>query len=565
MSSDEVQTSVDHVAAATGPAEPVPPTEAPIESTPEVHAAAAPAPAEPAAVSPLVAEAAASAPATEVPADPAAVDAPAAAEVAPDAERPRRRVELNPTIDPQKARPVPAPSLTEDAVTIANETARSVPMVVPSGPVELPPAHANLPAELEAQVEAALEAGLAAATPAATPPAPPTDAPAGLMVATIGSEDELQSGLRLKAKVQTVSDDNVFLEIGLRSPAILPTRQFPQGKHPKPGEEFLVVVDKYDADQGLVHVSLPKATRRVKGNWEELQVGQIVDAYVTKTNKGGLDVAVGQMRAFLPASQIDLGFVESAESYVGRKFPVQITEVNAAKRNLVVSRRMVLIAERKELAGQFWQKVDIGQQYQGTVKTIKDYGAFIDLGGVDGFLHIGEMSWSRVKHPSELLKEGMSIEVVVLSLDREKQKIGLGMRQLSTNPWANIEQRYQSGQVVTGKVTRIADFGAFVELEQGVEGLVHVSELDYRRVKSVGEVLKAGQETQVQVLEVNLERQRISLSLKAMKPKPEQPKDEDLSPSKGQAYERKRKEPLRGGTGSNTGSGLFGNPNDFRG
>jgi small subunit ribosomal protein S1 len=331
------------------------------------------------------------------------------------------------------------------------------------------------------------------------------------------------------------------------------------------GEEFLVHVEKFDADAGVIRVNLPKASRKIRGGWEELTVGQIAECLVNKTNKGGLEVTISNLRAFLPASQVDLGFVTSLESYVGQKFSVEVTEVNPAKRNLVVSRRAVLIQERKEAAANFWPKVDVGQQYAGRVKTIKDYGAFVDIGGVDGFLHIGEMSWSRLKHPSDVLGEGQQIDVVIISLDREKQKIGLGMRQLSQNPWEKIEEKYGVGANVTGKVTRTADFGAFVELEPSVEGLIHISELDHKRVRKVTDVLTVGQEVNVQVLEVAPDRQRISLSLKATKPKPEEPKDEDQAPGKGQAYERKRKEPLRGGTGSTGGGGLFGNPGDFGG
>src|SRR4029079_4756073 len=214
----------------------------------------------------------------------------------------------------------------------------------------------------------------------------------------------------------------------------------------------------------------------------------------------------------------------------------------------------------KEAAANFWPQVDVGQQYAGRVKTIKDYGAFVDIGGVDGFLHIGEMSWSRLKHPTDVVQEGQQIDVVIISLDREKQKIGLGMRQLSQNPGDKIEEKYGVGANVMGKVTRTADFGAFVELEPSVEGLSPISELDHKRVKRVADVLSVGQEVNVQVLEVAPDRQRISLSLKATKPKPEEPKEEDLAPSKGAGYERKRKEPLRGGTGTTGGGGLFGNP-----
>jgi len=480
-------------------------------------------------------------------------------------EPPRRKIQLNPTASPEQLRPVPTygeagePAAAAPSITTTSETVAAVAsaIVTPAAaPVSLPPKDAPLDAGLEAEIDAALAGALSAAPPvaegaaAAAPPVPP-------------SEDELVSGAQLKAKVQSVSSENVFCDVGYRVPGVVPLKQFPQGKHPREGEEFLVIADKFDAENGVILANLPKATRRPKGNWEELSVGQIVECYVNKTNKGGLEVTVSNLRAFLPASQVDLGFVSSLDPYVGQKFPVQITEVNPAKRNLVVSRRVLLIQERKEAAAQFWQQVEVGQQYTGTVKTIKDYGAFIDLGGVDGFLHVGEMSWSRIKHPSDILQEGSQVDVVILSLDREKQKIGLGMRQLAQNPWNTAADKYAVGRTVSGKVTRITDFGAFVELEPGVEGLIHISELDHRRVKRVADVLNVGQDVQAQVLEVVPDRQRISLSLKALKEKPDEPKDEDQAPGKGQPYDRKRKEPLRGGTGSSTPGGLFGNPSDF--
>lgn len=497
----------------------------------------------------------------------------AAAESSPAAEgedAPKRRVQLNPTQEAD-ARPVamfagttpaapPPAEAAGAAVADAEAAMASLPMSakVASVPVELPSEQVDLDASLEAELDAAMAGELSAPAPVAeagdagAPPLPQT-------------EDQLEAGTRLKAKVQSVTAEDVFCDVGFRSPGVLPLRQFPSGKHPSVGEEFLVHVEKFDPENGVILVNLPKATRRPKGNWEDLSVGQIVECLVNRTNKGGLEVTISNLRGFLPASQVDLGFVSSLDTYVGQKLTVQITEVNSAKRNLVVSRRAVVITERKELAQGFWEKVEVGQQFQGRVKTIKDYGAFIDLGGVDGFLHVGEMSWSRIKHPSEVLQEGQPVDVVILSLDRDKEKIGLGMRQLAQNPWVSAVDKYAVGRTVSGKVTRTTDFGAFIELEPGVEGLVHISELDHRRVKKVTDLLAVGQETQVQVLEVAPDRQRISLSLKALKAKPEseKPKDEDLAPGKGQAYERKRKEPLRGGTGGTGGTGLFGNPTDF--
>jgi len=479
-----------------------------------------------------------------------------------------RRPRLNPTVDPGQAVAVPSIIETTSPAAASGDAsapapASDAPPPPPAAPVEIPHEKLAIDADLEKELEAAMAGQMTA------PTAPPAGAQTpNLHQTTVSelpeSEDQLESGTKLKAKVQSVTAEDVFCEVGFRSPGVLPARQFPQGKQPRVGEEFLVVVEKYDPENSVILVNLPKATRRAKGNWEELTVGQVVDCTVTKTNKGGLEVNIGPLRAFLPASQVDLGFAPALDTYVGKKLTVQITEVNPAKRNLVVSRRVILIEERKELAVNFWQQVEVGQQYTGTVKTIKDYGAFVDLGGADGFLHIGEMSWTRVKHPSEVLKEGTSVDVVVLSLDRDKQKIGLGMRQLATNPWAGVEDRYPTGKNVTGKVTRVSDFGAFVELETGVEGLIHISELDHQRVRKVTDLVNVGQEIEMQVLEVLPDRQRISLSLKALKQKPEKPKDEDLAPSKGEQYERKRKEPLRGGTSSEGGGGLFGNPGDFR-
>lgn len=478
-----------------------------------------------------------------------------AADVEPEPEAPRRKVQLNPTPTDQPLAAVP--SLGPGTATASLTPA--------AGPVDLPPRQTQLDQGLEDEINAAMSGAMVA--PVSRPEAPSDGASSASTLAAElpATEEQLTGGMRLKAKVQSVTAEDVFCDVGYRAPGVVPVRQFPQGKQPREGEEFLVIVDKYDAENGVIHVSLPKATRKAKGGWDELQIGQIVDCYVNRTNKGGLEVTIANLRGFLPASQVDVGFVASLDTYVGQKFAVQVTEVNPAKRNLVVSRKAIVIQERKEAAVVFWQKAEVGQQYSGRVKTVKDYGAFVDIGGVDGFLHVGEMSWTRIRHPSEVVQEGQTIDVIVLSLDRDQEKIGLGMRQLAQNPWAEAVDKYAVGRNVTGKVTRATDFGAFIELEPGVEGLVHISELDHRRVRKVTDVLAVGQEVQVQVLEVAPDRQRISLSLKALKEKPEEPKDEDLAPGKGQQYDRKRKEPLRGGTSGSAGSsGLFGDPNAYR-
>jgi small subunit ribosomal protein S1 len=370
--------------------------------------------------------------------------------------------------------------------------------------------------------------------------------------------------------VQSIAGDDVFFDVGFRSPALVSLRQFDPEKKLEVGQQLTIVVDKVSPAEGLIHANLPRGRRKIQGNWDAVAVGQVVDCMVTKTNKGGLEITVSSLRGFLSASQVDMHYVSDLEKYVGEKLTVKITEANRAKRNLIVSRRAYLQEERDANAQDIWGNLEVGQAKKGVVKTLKDYGAFIDIGGVDGFLHIGEMSWNRIRHPSDLLSEGQEVDVQILTLDRDRNRIGLGMRQLSQNPWDSATSKYAQGTAVSGKVTRTTDFGAFVELEPGVEGLVHISELDYRRVNKVTDMLNVGDEPELQVLEVDLGRKRISLSLKALKEKPpeldkkpEKKSDEDLAPSAGEGYSRKRKGPLKGGTGGSEGGGLFGNPGDF--
>jgi small subunit ribosomal protein S1 len=376
---------------------------------------------------------------------------------------------------------------------------------------------------------------------------------------------EIGQGSKVKAVVQQINGDDVFLDAGLRSNVVVSLRQFPADKPPEVGQEVQVIIEELDAD-GLIKGRLPRGRHKPAGNWDSIAVGQVVDCMVAAVNKGGLQVTVSGLRGFMPASQVEMGFAGNLESYVGQKLSVQVTEVNPKKRNLVVSRRALLQAEREEHEGEFWSTAEVGKDYSGTVKTIKDYGAFVNIGSVDGFLHIGEISWSRINHPSDVLKEGQTVDVKVLKLDVEKKRISLGMKQLAQNPWASASEKYSTGRVVTGKVTRITEFGAFVELEPGLEGMVHISELAWRRVGSVGEILTMGETRDFQVQEIDTKRKRVSLSLKALEKRPEPVRQERPEPEEAPAPEprKPRNTNLRGGTDRNASrGGLFGNPSDF--
>ncbi len=551
-------------AASSVPPSAAEPTASAAPTQPETQTSAqAPAQQEPAAeatAAPVVESVAAESAETPVPAETSAPAEPAApAEtVAPD--------------DPQAtAKSVPAetaPAAAEgsgarireqmaaatDALPQPESTVRSTGS---SGAVQIPAAD-DLDASLEAEIAAAQAGDVSA--PTATPVAGPTEGAEG------EASTELSVGSKIKGVVNTIHGGDVFIDAGLRQTVAVQSTQFPEGKLPAVGDSLEIVIDSVD-EHGLIRGRIPRARHRAAGNWDGLAVGQVIDCHVTAVNKGGLQVSVSNLRAFMPASQVELGYAGDLEQYVGQKITAQITEVNPRKRNLVVSRRVLLQAERTEGEQSFWQEVEEGQELPGVVKTLKDYGAFVNIGAVDGFLHIGEISWARINHPRDVLSEGQQIIVKVLKLDREKRRVSLGMKQLGSNPWADAEGRYAVQSVVSGQVTRLTDFGAFVELEPGLEGMVHISELAWRRVGNVSEVLTAGETRDFIVVEVDPRRRRVSLSVKALEKRPEEaapaePADtEDNTPDEPR---RPRNPNLRGGTGMESGgSGLFGNPSDF--
>ncbi len=527
----------------------------------------------------------------------------------PPAAEATRRVRLNPTISPDFARPIPsikdagtsppapparssfAPAAAppsydtsiEDRETTSETPAEAAlpsdvtagrseveqgtadfsaavetPFLRKSEPVEIPKADS-----LDSDLEAALEAAMSTDVPEDVvtiddAEMEPEDAPANDDAAAPAVR-VVRKGARLQGSVQSIHGDDMFIELGHRLPGVLSRRQFGLRKQPMQGEPIEVVVTRIDEKEGLIHCNLPRGAAKPAGNWEEVTTGQTVECIVSQTNKGGLEVTIGSLRGFMPASQVELGFAPDLQTYVGQKLRARVTEVNPKRRKLVVSRRSLMEEERQQSEQEMLQKLAPGQHYTGRVKTIKDYGAFVDIGGIDGLVHVGQISWNRINHPSEMLKEGQEVEVQVLSVDPEKKKVGLGMRQLTQNPWANIEQRFASGISVRGKVTRIEAFGAFVELEDGVEGLVHISELDHKRINRVTEVLSVGQETEVKVLEVDPKKKRISLSVKALIEAPQAAAPADDAPP----LPRRSRESLKGGIGEPTGGHLFGDPRQF--
>ena len=374
------------------------------------------------------------------------------------------------------------------------------------------------------------------------------------------------TGSRKEGIVQSIHGDDVFVDLGCRLPGLLQLRQFEGQPAPEVGKKINVTVSKVDENEGLITVNLRGGRARPGGNWDEVEKDQIVSCMVSGSNKGGLEVKVGSLRGFLPAGQVDLQYVESLDSYIGQKLEVKITEVNPQKRNLVVSRRALLIEARKEMEAEFWEGLEADQEFEGKVKTLKDYGAFVDLGGADGFLHIGQISWTHIKHPSEVLSVGQEINVKILKIDAEKRKISLTMKGMLPNPWDSASNRYTPETVITGPVTKVTDFGAFIELEPGIEGLVHISELDYKRVRKVSDVARVGQEVSAKVLEFDQNRKRVSLSIKQLKEDPriaeEAATEEELAKLNANRIPREK---LKGGIGKPAAGsgGLFGNPGDF--
>lgn len=336
----------------------------------------------------------------------------------------------------------------------------------------------------------------------------------------------LQSGQLIIGEVVHVDDDVVIVNAGLKSEGVIPAIQFkdPHGTlHVKVGDRVEVVVESLEDGTGETLLSREKACR-VKA-WEDLEKAfedqSVVTGVMTGKVKGGYTVAINGVRAFLPSSLVDVRPVRDPSYLEGKELEFKVIKIDRKRSNVVVSRRAVVEKEISAERQALLSNLEEGQVVKGVVKNLTDYGAFVDLGGIDGLLHITDLAWKRVKHPSEVLKIGDEIEAKVLRYDRERNRVSLGLKQLGDDPWVDITRRYPERARLFGKVTNITDYGAFVEIEPGVEGLVHVSEMDWTN-KNVHptKVVQLGDEVEVMVLDIDTERRRISLGMKQCQPNP---------------------------------------------
>jgi small subunit ribosomal protein S1 len=340
------------------------------------------------------------------------------------------------------------------------------------------------------------------------------------------SKQRLQSGQLITGEVVAVDDDFVIVNAGLKSEGVIPADQFKDAHgalHVKIGDRVEVVIETLEDGNGETLLSREKAMR-VKA-WEDLEKAfedqSVVTGVMTGKVKGGYTVAVAGIRAFLPSSLVDVRPVRDPSYLEGKELEFKVIKIDRKRSNVVVSRRAVVEKEISAERQALLSNLEEGQTVKGVVKNLTDYGAFVDLGGIDGLLHITDLAWKRVKHPSEVLKIGDEIEAKVLRYDRERNRVSLGLKQLGDDPWVDITRRYPEGARLFGKVTNITDYGAFVEIEPGVEGLVHVSEMDWTN-KNIHptKVVQLGDEVEVMVLDIDTERRRISLGMKQCQPNP---------------------------------------------
>jgi small subunit ribosomal protein S1 len=340
---------------------------------------------------------------------------------------------------------------------------------------------------------------------------------------TVESEASVELNKIVEGHVIRVGDETVLVDVGFKSEGVIGLDEWGDGDRPQVGQHIKVLIEDVedglsatDEPFGMITLSKHKAEKILA--WQEMmktvQEGQVVTGKVTRKIKGGLLVDIG-VNVFLPASQVDIRRPGDIGDFIGRVVQCEVLKIDEARRNIVVSRRSLIEKQRQEDREQLLRELEIGQIRKGVVKNIAEFGAFVDLGGIDGLLHIIDMSWGRIGHPSEMLSIDQEIEVMILNIDREKEKIALGLKQKTPSPWDKVEERYAEGSIVHGKVVNVMSYGAFVKLEEGIEGLVHISEMSWtKRVSHPNELVQIGDEIDVVVLGIDKQKQEISLGMK---------------------------------------------------
>ena len=312
-------------------------------------------------------------------------------------------------------------------------------------------------------------------------------------------------------------DDEVFVDFGGKSQGIAKLSQFET--EPKVGDEMDFAVERYDPAEGLL-ILTKKGAAAQNVTWENLEVGQIVEGVVTGVNKGGLELQIKGMRAFMPSGQVDIYFQPDLNSFLNQKLKAEVTQFDPHAKNIILSRRNILEREKEEMKAKLMQELAEGQVRRGTIRSVMDYGAFVDLGGIDGLLHVSEITHRRGIKPSEFVKVGDVVDVKVIRIDKETGKLSLSLKQMMADPWVGAENKYSVGTPITGRVSKVENFGAFIEVEEGVEGLLPVSEMSYQRIKHPSEIVKEGDTLRLVVISLEAANKRISFSLKQAGPDP---------------------------------------------
>ncbi|MCB9568499.1 MAG: 30S ribosomal protein S1 [Myxococcales bacterium] len=350
---------------------------------------------------------------------------------------------------------------------------------------------------------------------------------AALFEQSLQESPEIREGSIVKGTVVDIIGDYAVVDIGIKAEGQVPLREFIEEDGSVSvgiGDRIEVLLESLEDQNGLVILSKDKARKRKV--WDEIQsaceADGIVRGTITARVKGGLSVILqGGVKAFLPGSQVDLRPVRNLDTFIDQEFDFKIIKFNKKRGNIVLSRRVLLEAERANLKSDTLNRLQEGEIVEGVVKNLTDYGAFIDLGGIDGLLHITDMSWGRVNHPSELFQVGDKVKVKVLKFNSDSERVSLGLKQITDDPWINAEERYIPGTVVEGKVVSLKDYGAFIELEEGIEGLVHVSEMSWtRQIKNPKQFLKIGDTVRAVVLDIDVSQNRISLGMKQLEENP---------------------------------------------